>query len=74
MCNQRDTALPAMVAAFSNPSRLGLWLASSGMDDPLRVLLRELFVAPALRRLRSDRPRRANTGDSQRGRFLLPRR
>lgn len=73
MCNQRDAALPAMLAAFSNPSRLGPWLADSGMDHPLRSMLRELFVAPVVRRLRSSRPTRAGAGDSLPGRSLTHR-
>jgi hypothetical protein len=65
MCNQRDTTLPATVTAFSNPSRLSSRLASSGADLPLRDLLRELLVAPALRRLQSDGPERASARDRE---------
>jgi hypothetical protein len=65
MCNQRDVTLPATVTAFSNPSRLGPWLTNSGMELHLGALLREIFVAPALRRLRSDGPERASACDRE---------
>ena len=66
MCNQRDVTLPATVTAFTNPSHLSSWLANSGADLPLRALLRELLVAPALRRLQSDGPERASARDHER--------
>jgi hypothetical protein len=68
MCNQRDVTLPATVTGFSNPSRLGPWLTSSGMELQLGSLLRELFVAPALRRPRSDGPEPARARERDQSR------
>jgi hypothetical protein len=52
--NEGKHCYPAMVS----PGHLCSWLRGSDMNHPIRTLLRELFIDPALRLLRNRRPTR----------------